>query len=89
MIKEQVICDMCGIEIPKEEKDMWHNINVVRHVKVSRGTDKSGIKDYPASFHVCTDDLKNILFEVMGVNLDEDHQKVMKKKIEEKLRIFS
>lgn len=85
MINEFVDCDMCGQRIEKEKKHMWHNINVVRHLRPHQSSDVN--RDMNASFHVCTDDLENILFEVLGVNLDDKHASVLLKKIEEKLRL--
>jgi len=84
MINEFVICDMCGTEIPKEQKHMWHNLNIVRHMR----SVAVGNRDLTASFHVCTDDLKNLMFEVLGVDLDEKHAQILKDKIGKKLRLW-
>ena len=85
MINEFVICDMCGTEIPKEQKHMWHNFNIVRHMR----SVAVGNRDLTASFHVCTDDLKNLMFEVLGVDLDEKHQQLLTDKIGKKLRLWT
>jgi len=85
MINELVTCDMCGSEIPKENRHMWHNLNVVRHLRKNQSSD--GDRDMNASFHVCTDDLKNIMFEVLGANLSGLQQEILSRKIENKLRL--
>jgi len=77
MISEFVHCDICGVKIPKEKKHMWHNINVVRHSS----------KDLTASFHVCNSDLKNILFEIFGTDVNDNHRKSLDEKILKKLRL--
>lgn len=75
---------MCGIRIEKDDKDKWHNLNIVRHLRL-KATARD--RDMTASFHVCTEDLKNLMFEVLGVNVDKEHLRVLRKKIEEKLRL--
>lgn len=84
MINELVTCDVCGIKIPKENRDRWHNLNIVRHLRSRVGLND---RDMNASFHVCTDDLKNILFEVLGANLSGLQQKTLTDKIAIKLRL--
>lgn len=86
MISEFVFCDICGTKIEKAMKHKWHNINVVRHLRpASAGKDHRSLT---ASFHVCTDDFKDFLLEVVGINVkDEVHKASLKNKIGEKLRI--
>ena len=85
MISEFVFCDMCGIKIEKSKKHLWHNLNIVRHIRPIKVNDD---RKMTASFHICTDDLKNVLFEVLGVNLTDDvHKATLEHKIGEKLRL--
>ncbi len=89
MISEFVNCDMCDVKIKKEDKDKWHNLNIVRHLKPTAHINKKPVdRNMNASFHICTNDLKDLLFEVLGVNLNDEHSLMLHTKIAEKLRLY-
>lgn len=83
MITETVKCDICGIVIPKANRHQWHNLNIVRHVRSIKNFDN----DLTASFHICMNDFKYILFEVLGRDLDKVEKQVLMTKIIKKLRL--
>jgi len=85
MMVENVLCDKCGVKIPKSHYEKWHSLRVDKH---KNRNVSSNVNNKGTTFHMCSSCLSHFLNSCIGHEVTDEHMKDLHTQIRLKLSLL-